>query len=116
MKLFPKYVPSVEEEKRDKADRARRIGSFLHQAGFYKKPVVVFMKKHPKTIVAFLGTIYSGCFYVPLDEEMPRHRIDLIFQTLQPGAIICDDTTALWCRNLITTARPICTMRSPPPL
>ena len=26
MKLFPKYVPSVEEEKRDKADRARRIG------------------------------------------------------------------------------------------
>ena len=26
MKLFPKYVPSVEEEKCDKADRARRIG------------------------------------------------------------------------------------------
>ena len=26
MKLFPKYVPSVEEEKRDKTDRARHIG------------------------------------------------------------------------------------------
>ena len=74
--------------------QARAIGSFLHKEGFYKKPVVVFMKKHPKTIVAFLGTIYSGCYYVPLDEEMPRHRIELIFQTLQPGAIICDDTTA----------------------
>ena len=75
-------------------NQARAIGSFLHKEGFYKKPVVVFMKKHPKTIVAFLGTIYSGCYYVPLDEEMPRHRIELIFQTLQPGAIICDDTTA----------------------
>lgn len=26
MKLFPRYVPSVEEEKREKADRARHIG------------------------------------------------------------------------------------------
>lgn len=26
MKLFPKYVPSVEEEKRERADRARFIG------------------------------------------------------------------------------------------
>ena len=76
------------------SEQARGIGSFLHQQGLYKKPVVVFMKKHPKTIVAFLGTIYSGCFYVPLDEEMPRHRIELIFQTLQPEAMICDDTTA----------------------
>ena len=74
-------------------DQARSIGTFLHNEGFYKKSVVVFMKKHPKTIVAFLGTIYSGCYYVPLDEEMPRHRIELIFQTLNPGAVICDDTT-----------------------
>ena len=74
-------------------DQSRAIGSFLHREGFYKKPVVVFMKKHPKTIVAFFGTIYSGCYYVPLDEEMPRHRIELIFKTLNPGAIICDDTT-----------------------
>ena len=74
-------------------NQSRAIGSFLHREGFYKKPVVVFMKKHPKTIVAFFGTIYAGCYYVPLDEEMPRHRIELIFQTLNPGAIICDDTT-----------------------
>ena len=75
-------------------DQARAIGSFLHAEGFYKKPVVVFMKKHPKTIVAFFGSIYAGCYYVPLDEEMPRHRIELIFQTLKPEAIICDETTA----------------------
>ncbi|MBQ4600057.1 MAG: amino acid adenylation domain-containing protein [Oscillospiraceae bacterium] len=78
---------------RQVSDQARSIASHLHREGFYKKPVVVFMKKHPKTIVAFFGTIYAGCYYVPLDEEMPRHRIELIFQTLQPGAIICDDTT-----------------------
>ena len=74
-------------------DQARAIGSFLHRQGFYKQPVVVFMKKHPKTIAAFFGAIYAGCYYVPLDEEMPRHRIELIFKTLEPGALVCDETT-----------------------
>ena len=74
-------------------DQSRSIGTFLHKEGFYKKPVVVFMKKHPKTICAFFGAIYGGNYYVPLDEEMPRHRIELIFKTLEPGAMICDETT-----------------------
>ncbi len=73
--------------------QSRAIGSFLHREGQYKKPVVVFMHKQPKTIVAFFGTIYAGCYYVPLDDEMPRHRIDLILQTLDPGAVICDEYT-----------------------
>ena len=74
-------------------DQARAIGTFLNREGFYKQPVVVFMKKHPKTIAAFFGAVYGGNYYVPLDEEMPRHRIELIFKTLQPGAMICDETT-----------------------
>ena len=75
-------------------DQARAVGSFLHAEGFYKQPVVVFMKKHPTTLVSFFGTIYAGCYYVPLDDEMPRHRIDLILRTLKPAAMICDETTA----------------------
>jgi len=74
-------------------DQSRAIGTFLNREGFYKKPVVVFMKKHPKTIAAFFGAIYGGNYYVPLDEEMPRHRIELIMGTLEPGALICDETT-----------------------
>lgn len=78
---------------------ARAIGTFLHHKGHYKKPVVVFMRKHPKTIVAFLGAIYAGCFYVPIDEEMPAHRIDMIIANLSPEAVICDNTTADKIRN-----------------
>ena len=73
--------------------QSRAIGSFLHSEGLYKEPVVVFMHKQPKTLVAFFGTIYAGCYYVPLDDEMPRHRIDLILQTLNPTAVICDEHT-----------------------
>lgn len=74
-------------------DQARAIGSFLHWAGFYRQSVVVLMKKHPRTIAAFLGVIYGGDSYVPLDDEMPQHRIERILKDLQPGALIYDETT-----------------------
>ena len=74
-------------------DQARSIATALSRAGYYKKPVVVFMRKQPATLAAFFGAIYAGCYYVPLDDEMPRHRIELIFKTLEPGALICDETT-----------------------
>ncbi|MBQ4551146.1 MAG: AMP-binding protein, partial [Oscillospiraceae bacterium] len=78
---------------RETYDQARAVGSFLNNQGFYKQPVVVFMKKHPTTLVSFFGTIYSGNYYVPLDDEMPSHRIDLILRTLKPQAMICDEDT-----------------------
>ena len=74
-------------------NQARSVATRLHREGFYKKPVVVFMRKQPATLAAFFGAIYAGCYYVPLDDEMPRHRIELIFQTLEPGILICDETT-----------------------
>ncbi len=79
---------------RETYDAARSIGSYLHGEGFYRQPIVVFMKKHPTTLVSFFGTIYAGCYYVPLDDEMPRHRIDLILRTLNPVAMICDEDTS----------------------
>jgi len=74
-------------------NQGRAIGTFLNQKEIYKEPVVVFMNKHPKNIVAFLGAIYGGNYYVPIDEEMPRYRIELILKELNPKAIICDDST-----------------------
>ena len=79
---------------RELSDRARAIGSALHAKGYYREPVVVYMRKHPNMVNAFFGVLYSGCYYVPIDEEMPVHRIRLIFDTLQPKAVICDEETA----------------------
>lgn len=73
--------------------QARAMGTRMIRDGYCKQPIVVFMKKHPKTITAFLGAIYAGCYYVPLDADMPRYRIELILQSLHPAACICDDTT-----------------------
>ncbi len=74
-------------------DESRSVGSFLAEQGIFHKPVVVFMQKTPQAISAYLGVIYAGGFYVALDEEMPRHRIELIIQTIGAEAVICDAVT-----------------------
>lgn len=103
VKVFPDKVCYANEADqltfKEVHSGARAIGTFLYREGHYKKPVVIFMKKHPKTIVAFLGTIYAGDFYVPIDEEMPAHRIKLIIDNLSPEAVICDDSTIDSIRN-----------------
>ena len=73
---------------------SRSIGTCLHEKGYEKEPVVIYMHKHPHMIAAFWGVVYSSCFYVPIDEEMPKFRIELIFQNLKPRAVICDEATS----------------------
>lgn len=72
---------------------SRNIGSVLLRKGYQREPVVIYMEKHPHMIAAFWGVVYSNCFYVPIDEEMPAFRIALIFQNLKPRAVICDEVT-----------------------
>ena len=72
---------------------SRSIGSFLANSGYYREPIVIYMKKSPEAVAAFFGTVYGGCYYVPFDEEMPKYRVSLILETLKPRAILCDQYT-----------------------
>ena len=74
--------------------QSRAVGTWLYKKDIYKKPVVVFMNKHPKTVTAFLGVITGGCFYIPVDLEMPAMRIELIIQNVDAKVMICDNNTA----------------------
>lgn len=69
---------------------AAAIGSFLAAKCLYGEPTVIFMDKHPKTVTAFLGAIYAGCYYVCLDEKMPEARMRMILEQLQPRVLISD--------------------------
>jgi len=80
--------------------QSRAVGSALLSKGFSHEPVVVFMQKSPQAITAFFGCVYAGCYYVPIDIEMPRMRIDLIFQNLQPRAMLCDESTLEMAKEL----------------
>lgn len=81
-------------------DQARSIGSFLLHRDLGGKAVAVFMEKQPRTVAAFLGAVYAGCYYVPLDPEMPRPRLQQILSRLEPGSILCDQGTQELARTL----------------
>lgn len=97
VKRVPEKIAFANEQEaytfEDVYRQSRSVGTYIHQTGWYRKPVVVFMDKHPKTVMAFLGVIAAGCFYVPIDEEMPRTRIDLILENCRADLIICDRHT-----------------------
>lgn len=53
-----------------------------------RKPIVVFVDRNVESLVSFMGVAYSGNFYVPIDIQMPLHRIELILKTLEPVACL----------------------------
>lgn len=71
-------------------ERAKRVGTYLAQRGMYREPVIVYMKKSPDFLAAFFGVVYSGCFYIPIDDDMPARRMELILQNTKAKYMICD--------------------------
>lgn len=72
---------------------AKRIGSYISERVNPHNPIIVYMEKRAYNIAAFLGAAYAGCFYVPIDSQMPLERINLIIETLKPSVIMYDDAT-----------------------
>lgn len=73
--------------------QSRGVGTFLHQKGIYRRPVVVFMEKSPQEVAAFFGVVAGGCYYVPIDAEMPAARIQMILDNVRAPLILCDGHT-----------------------
>lgn len=70
---------------------AKKIGTqIFNQTSTTKKPIVVFVDRNIESLVSFMGVAYSGNFYVPIDIQMPKLRIELILQTLNPVATIVE--------------------------
>lgn len=65
---------------------ARNIIELL--SGETKKPIVVYLEKGKDVLVSFLGIAVSGCFYSPIDVDMPKSRVDKILEVLKPEIVI----------------------------
>ena len=79
---------------REVSERARSIGTALINEGAANEPVLIFMERTPLAITAFFGTLYAGCYYVPVDPDMPVSRIDKIIANLKPRFMISEEATS----------------------
>lgn len=66
------------------------VGSFIIQ-NFYNelnRSVVVLTERNIQSIPAFLGTVYSGNFYVAVDATLPNERIKTMLDLANPIVVI----------------------------
>lgn len=79
---------------RELEQRAQAVGSVLAPKGLVRRPAVVFLPKGCGCITAFMGIVYAGGFYCPIDTSMPAERISMIFRTLEPAVVITTERYA----------------------
>jgi len=57
---------------------------------YANRPIIVLMPKSVKCIVSYMGILYSGNPYVPLDANIPAARLQKIINNLNPEGIITE--------------------------
>ena len=68
---------------------AKKLCILIHiKMNLINQPIGIFLPKGADSIITFLGTLYSGNFYVPLDIESPQKRLETIINNLEPKIII----------------------------
>ena len=88
-------------------ERARVIGTALSHRNLGANPVAVMLDKEVDTIPAFLGVVYSGRAYAPIDASLPEARIQNILRTLSPSAVLTNVSNQDKARRCLSTEVPV---------
>ncbi len=68
---------------------ARELGQIIHKRYTeIKRPIAVYLPKSEESLIAFIGVLYSGNAYVPLDVHSPIVRTKSILEDLELPVII----------------------------
>ncbi len=92
---FPNKIAIVDESNAisfsELETQAKSIGSTIlkDNLSLKSKAIIVLVDRTAATIISFMGVIYSGNYYVPVDINTPKHRIETLIEELEPLAILC---------------------------
>lgn len=109
--LFPDNVAVSEEDScityRQYREISRAVGTGLLRRGA-PMPVVVYLPKGINALTCYMGTMYAGSPYVPVDVAIPMPRLEKIIASLAPCFVVtnvemaanldaCDTGSAVIC-------------------
>lgn len=70
---------------------AQIVGSWLVANGMQPRTAVAFyLEKSSLAWASMLGAVYAGGFYSVIDVRQPKNRVEQMFKTLQPTAVLTD--------------------------
>ena len=84
---------------------SKKIGTGLTSYFEQRNPVPVLMEKGKDTLATFFGAIYAGCFYVLLNPDLPKVRLEHIVNVLGAKCIVTDKTHKEIASELISEDR-----------
>lgn len=87
----------------DLKNYGQAIGSKIAEYKLFRNPIVVYLEKSVEELAAFIGVLYSGNFYCPIDVTMPLQRIKKILDILDSPVIITDTEHAASIKALAST-------------
>ena len=73
---------------RELMSAARKVGTLLKAEGTTNQSVGVIARRDAATLVFFLGVLYSGNFYVPIDPELAPAKLEAIIEDAGFGVIL----------------------------
>lgn len=74
---------------------SRRIGSALLLHGANRRPVIVYLPKSVDALTVFMGAMYCGSPYAPVDSHIPMPRLSKIVASLEPAIIVTNEELAV---------------------
>lgn len=96
---YPNKIAIIDEKSsinfEDLQAHAKSVALYLQTNNISRNlPIGVFLSKSIEAIKSFLGVLYNGDFYVPLDVKNPFSRIEAIVKNIDIKYIITDSKSA----------------------
>lgn len=70
---------------------SQSIGTCLAKRGYEKEPIAVLIDRDVYSVAAFMGIVYAGCFYVPIDKKLPSERMETILAVTKARVLLCGE-------------------------
>lgn len=93
VKKYPNKVAFADSEKQytylEFMTQAKKIATKIcEETSEINKPVAILVDRNSESLIGFMGILYSGNYYVPIDNKMPKQRIQKVLEQLQTNIIL----------------------------
>jgi len=71
--------------------RSNCIANWLYSRGIKKESIIgILMSNRVDFITAVIGILKAGCIFVPLDDSLPKERLEFMIQYTSVTNVLCD--------------------------
>lgn len=88
--------------------KAKAIGTSLCKQEDPNQPIIVLIEKQITDILLCMGTLYSGCYYIPVGVDVPESRLRSILDLVDARLVLASDSMEAVARQLCPD-RTVCT-------